>query len=186
MVFPLSMSVGMRPHACAAGGLAKAASRVAEMRDSSRWPWCPPNGLAGHEADRRRRAGRGLCASERWPRIAGRATGRYVRQRTEARARCAYAVRVPGTTLQSFRPVRARARAVRANRCDAAEQSPRINYRSKEKAMSLGTILLIVLVLMLIGVLPTWGHSRSWGYGPSGGLGLILIIVIVLLVMGRL
>ena len=52
--------------------------------------------------------------------------------------------------------------------------------------MSLGTILLIVLVLMLIGAFPSWGHSRSWGYGPSGGLGLVLIIVIVLLLTGRL
>lgn len=52
--------------------------------------------------------------------------------------------------------------------------------------MSLGTILLIVLVLMLIGAVPTWPHSRSWGYGPSGGLGLVLIVVVVLLLMGRL
>lgn len=52
--------------------------------------------------------------------------------------------------------------------------------------MSLGTILLIVLVLMLIGVIPTWSHSKSWGYGPSGLLGVVLIIVLVLLVMGRL
>jgi hypothetical protein len=52
--------------------------------------------------------------------------------------------------------------------------------------MSLGTILLIVLILMLIGAVPTWPHSRSWGYGPSGGLGLIVLVVIVLLVMGRL
>jgi hypothetical protein len=50
----------------------------------------------------------------------------------------------------------------------------------------LGTILLIVLILMLIGAVPSWPHSRSWGYGPSGGLGLVLLIVIVLLVMGRL
>ena len=48
----------------------------------------------------------------------------------------------------------------------------------------LGTILLIILVLLLIGALPTWSHSRSWGYGPTGGLGLVLIIVIVLLLMG--
>ena len=52
--------------------------------------------------------------------------------------------------------------------------------------MSLGTILLIVLVLMLIGTIPTWPHSRSWGYGPSGGLGLVLLIVVVLLLMGRI
>lgn len=52
--------------------------------------------------------------------------------------------------------------------------------------MSLGIILLIILVLMLIGAIPTWPHSRAWGYGPSGGLGLVLIIVIILLLMGRL
>jgi hypothetical protein len=52
--------------------------------------------------------------------------------------------------------------------------------------MSLGTILLIVLVLILIGVLPAWPHSRSWGYGPTGGLGLVVIIIIVLLLTGRL
>jgi Protein of unknown function (DUF3309) len=52
--------------------------------------------------------------------------------------------------------------------------------------MSVGTILLIVLILMLIGAIPSWPHSRSWGYGPSGGLGLLLIIVIVLLVLGRI
>jgi hypothetical protein len=50
----------------------------------------------------------------------------------------------------------------------------------------LGTILIVVLILLLIGALPTWGHSRSWGYFPSGGLGLVLLIVIILLLMGRL
>ena len=52
--------------------------------------------------------------------------------------------------------------------------------------MTLGTILLIVLVLALIGVLPVFSHSRSWGYGPSGGIGLVLLIVVILLVTGRL
>ena len=52
--------------------------------------------------------------------------------------------------------------------------------------MSLGTILLIVLVLILLGVIPTWPHSRGWGYTPSGVLGVILIVVIVLLLMGKL
>ena len=50
--------------------------------------------------------------------------------------------------------------------------------------MSLGAILVIVLVLMLIGAIPTWPHSRAWGYGPSGGLGLVLIILLVLLLLG--
>jgi Protein of unknown function (DUF3309) len=52
--------------------------------------------------------------------------------------------------------------------------------------MPLTTILIIVLILMLIGALPTWPHSRNWGYYPGGGLGLILLIVIILLLMGRL
>jgi hypothetical protein len=52
--------------------------------------------------------------------------------------------------------------------------------------MSLGTILLVVLVLILVGAIPTWPHSRSWGYGPSGILGVILVIVVVLLLLGRL
>lgn len=52
--------------------------------------------------------------------------------------------------------------------------------------MSLGTIFLIILVLLLVGALPSWPHSRSWGYGPSGGLGLLLIIVLVLFLMGRI
>ena len=52
--------------------------------------------------------------------------------------------------------------------------------------MSLGTILLIVIVLMLVGVLPTWSHSSNWGYGPSGGLGLVVLVIVVLLVTGRL
>lgn len=47
--------------------------------------------------------------------------------------------------------------------------------------MSLGLILLIIVVLLLVGAIPSWPHSRSWGYGPSGGLGLVLVIVIVLM-----
>jgi len=56
----------------------------------------------------------------------------------------------------------------------------------EEKSMSLGTILLVVLILMLLGAIPTWPHSRNWGYAPSGALGLVVVIVIVLLLMGRL
>ena len=52
--------------------------------------------------------------------------------------------------------------------------------------MSLGTILLIVLILILIGVIPTWSHSSSWGYAPAGSIGLILVIVLVLVLLGRL
>lgn len=50
----------------------------------------------------------------------------------------------------------------------------------------LGTILLIILILFLLGALPTWPHSRNWGYAPSGGLGLIVLILIILLLLGRL
>ena len=52
--------------------------------------------------------------------------------------------------------------------------------------MGLGTILLIVLILMLIGAIPTWPHSRGWGYAPSGVLGLVVVVIVVLLLMGRL
>jgi len=52
--------------------------------------------------------------------------------------------------------------------------------------MSLGTILLIVLILVLVGVIPSWPHSRSWGYGPSGAVGLIVLILIILVLTGRL
>lgn len=52
--------------------------------------------------------------------------------------------------------------------------------------MSLGTILIVILILVLLGVIPTWPHSRSWGYFPSGLLGVLLIVVIVLLLTGRL
>ena len=50
----------------------------------------------------------------------------------------------------------------------------------------LGTILVVLLVLMLIGALPTWPHSRNWGYGPTGGLGLVLVILVVLLLIGKI
>lgn len=52
--------------------------------------------------------------------------------------------------------------------------------------MSVGTILLIILILILVGALPSWSHSKNWGYGPSGGIGLIVLIIVVLLVMGRI
>jgi hypothetical protein len=52
--------------------------------------------------------------------------------------------------------------------------------------MSIGTILLVIVILMLIGAFPAWPHSRSWGYGPSGGLGLVLVILLILFLMGRI
>ena len=52
--------------------------------------------------------------------------------------------------------------------------------------ISLSTILIVILILLLLGALPTWPHSRNWGYFPSGGLGLVVVILIILLLMGRL
>jgi len=52
--------------------------------------------------------------------------------------------------------------------------------------MTIGTILLIILILMLIGAIPSWPHSRSWGYGPSGGIGLLVLILLILVLTGRL
>ena len=50
----------------------------------------------------------------------------------------------------------------------------------------LGTILIVILILMLLGAMPRWGHSRNWGYGPSGGLGLVVLILIILVLTGRI
>lgn len=52
--------------------------------------------------------------------------------------------------------------------------------------MSIGLIVLIILILLLVGAVPSWPHSKGWGYGPSGGLGLVVIILIILLLMGKL
>jgi len=52
--------------------------------------------------------------------------------------------------------------------------------------MTLGTVLLIILVLLLVGAIPTWPHSRGWGYAPSGGIGLVVLILLILLLMGRI
>ncbi len=52
--------------------------------------------------------------------------------------------------------------------------------------MSVGSILLVLLILMLLGALPTWPHSKSWGYYPSGGLGLVVLILLILVLMGRI
>jgi hypothetical protein len=74
-------------------------------------------------------------------------------------------------------------------RPDCLQEYSRLKSSSSligEMAMSLGTILLIVLVLLLIGALPAWPYSGSWGYYPSGGLGLVLVVLLVLVVMGRI
>jgi hypothetical protein len=52
--------------------------------------------------------------------------------------------------------------------------------------MSLGTMILILLILMLFGTIPTWGHSKNWGYGPSGSIGLVVIVLVILLATGRI
>jgi len=52
--------------------------------------------------------------------------------------------------------------------------------------MSLGTILLVILILALVGIIPIWSHSRSWGYVPSGGVGLVVLILVILLLLGRI
>jgi hypothetical protein len=57
---------------------------------------------------------------------------------------------------------------------------------TEERDVSIGLILIILLVLLLVGALPTWGHSRSWGYFPSGGLGLVLVIIIILVLLGKI
>lgn len=56
----------------------------------------------------------------------------------------------------------------------------------RRSEMSVGTVLLVILVLALLGVIPTWPHSRGWGYGPSGALGLVVLIVLILFVMGKI
>ena len=57
---------------------------------------------------------------------------------------------------------------------------------AKESIMSISLLVLILLVLLLVGALPTWGHSRNWGYRPVSGLGLVLLVVVVLLLMGKI
>lgn len=58
--------------------------------------------------------------------------------------------------------------------------------RNKNNTMSLGTILLIILILMLVGAFPSWPHSKGWGYFPSGLLGLVVVILIIMLLLGRI
>jgi hypothetical protein len=60
-----------------------------------------------------------------------------------------------------------------------------IIYKEKTK-MSLGTILIIILILALVGIIPVWPHSQAWGYGPSGAVGLVVLILLILFLTGRL
>lgn len=59
-------------------------------------------------------------------------------------------------------------------------------FHWKGNVMSLGTILLVIIILILLGAIPAWPHSRAWGYGPSGILGVVLVIVLILVLMGRI
>jgi hypothetical protein len=59
-------------------------------------------------------------------------------------------------------------------------------FNAEEEMDMLGTILIVILILALVGALPRWSHSRDWGYYPTGGVGLVLLIVLVLLVLGRI
>src|SRR6185369_14137270 len=82
---------------------------------------------------------------------------------------------------------RSRMTAIRGHRWLAGHPSHvRLRGRRKEITMSISMILLILLILLLVGALPTWGHSRNWGYGPSGGLGLVVLILVVLLLLGKI
>jgi Protein of unknown function (DUF3309) len=76
---------------------------------------------------------------------------------------------------------------VRGTKAEAARyrHQPRTSPRPVEAIMS-STVLIVVLVILLIGALPNWGHSRSWGYAPSGLLGTVLVILVILALMGRL
>ena len=62
----------------------------------------------------------------------------------------------------------------------------RIHAQLKELQMTIGTILLIILVLFLLGALPAWPHSKTWGYYPSSGIGIVVVILLVLVIMGRI
>jgi Protein of unknown function (DUF3309) len=59
-------------------------------------------------------------------------------------------------------------------------------HSDRERTIMLGTVLVVLLILMLLGALPTWPHSRNWGYGPTGGLGVVLVILIILVLLGRI
>lgn len=61
-----------------------------------------------------------------------------------------------------------------------------VTQNSQRKFPMLGTIVLVILILMLLGAIPAWPHSKNWGYAPSGGLGLVVLILIILIVMGRI
>lgn len=81
-------------------------------------------------------------------------------------------------------------RAFDGHRCRRFHPESRVRgthfNQQRSLAMTLGTILVIVLILILIGAIPNWGYSRGWGYGPSGIVGVVLVVVLILLLMGRI
>ena len=84
-------------------------------------------------------------------------------------------------------PIAMSEQSFRANVFMASRRASAAQVRSNiMRAAMLGTILLVVLILLLVGAIPSWPHSRNWGYGPSGGVGLILVILIILMLLGRL
>jgi transposase len=101
---------------------------------------------------------------------------------------CSLAAARPRATV---RPEKPRGGVLRASRRktlrNTSEPTGVLRHlRTEESSMTLGTILIIILILILIGALPSWGYSRGWGYGPSGILGLVLIVVVILILMGRI
>jgi hypothetical protein len=103
----------------------------------------------------------------------------FVRKRTDEPCHAPLSFLLLAMALPGMRRKPAKALPLRVHR-------PASAHFTRGAAMSIGTILLIVVVLMLVGALPTWPHARNWGYGPSGILGVILIIVLILFLMGRL
>ena len=87
--------------------------------------------------------------------------------------------------LAAVQPVRPGHRAL-SGRWVVRDRCGCMKLLIEEKNMTVGTILLIVVILLLVGAIPTWPYSRGWGYGPSGGLGAVLVIVLVLLLLGVL
>ena len=77
-------------------------------------------------------------------------------------------------------------RVTRGNSGIERKLKPRLKWITQKEEPMLGTILLVILILLLVGAVPAWPYSRGWGYYPSGGLGLVLIIVLILVLLGRI
>ena len=83
-------------------------------------------------------------------------------------------------------PIQSLPRAIGSLAGHNAGEKTTIGISNHRRGLPMGLILLIILIVLLMGGLPTWGYSRSWGYGPSGGLGLVLVVVLVLIFMGHI